>query len=210
MILRVLLTGALTAGLLAGCGDDDKSATAELDATPTASSTPSASADPDDSADPGGSADPSASPEPGADGFLVEGEDFTVRLPGEPETSEQIGAVGKTEVTYDIYLYEADEQGYTVTRTTYPKGAPLSLRSALDAAAEQADGTLAESRTFTYRGLPAIEGTIVGAEADGKEVVVFARYVQSGRDLIGLIFFDRKKGKNDDFRRFANSLRVSS
>lgn len=213
-LVRTALAVVLTAGLVTGCGDDDNpipSAGTDrpIGTTPESSQSPSAAGTPA----PGASADPSATPTPApaATGTVVSGNGFTVLLPGQPEQSRVNGPAG-SRITFDIYRYEAGPEVYTVSRGHYPKLGTLPfLKEAIDSAADQAGGKLATSRTFKFRKMSAIEGTITGVKDKGEEVTIFARYVVVGRVMFGLLFLDRagSTAPTLPFRTFAESLTFS-
>lgn len=187
-----LLAGTLTLGLLAGCSDGE-----EPEARPVA--TPDASAEP--------------SPDPSATAFTAEGKGYSVVFPAEPRRSQEQAKTG-LRLTYDVYLLRSDDADFSSSRVSYAgKGTP-SLREALGAAARQTGGRLANTRTFSYRGQPAIEGTIVGSLASDREAQVTVRYVLvDGKILFGLIYRAKVKATRESKKvrdDFLNSLRFTA
>jgi hypothetical protein len=208
VLARGVLAAALAAGLLAGCGGSDQplpeAKSLPIGVTPEVTPTPGSS---DSSPSPSGSATSSAVTVPG--GSLVQGSGFTIRLPGVPEQSQQVASEGSAKITFDIYLYDGTTEAYTVTRAAYPViGTLPTLHDALQAAADQADGKVATSSMLKYKHEPGIEGTITGAQSDGKDVTIFARYVVIDRVMIGMLYLDRSGGTTPPtaFRTFVESL----
>jgi hypothetical protein len=196
------------AGTLAGCGGDDNpipSAGVDrpIGATPEPSESPAANA----TTEPGASAVPTATTPPVPGGTLLRGADFTILLPGPAEESQATGPSG-SRISFDIYRYEAGPEIYTVTRGYYPKIGTLPLlREAIDSAADQAKGKLATSRTFKYKKMPCIEGTITGVKDKGQEVTIFARYVVVERVMYGLLYLYRGEiAPNLAFKTYVESL----
>jgi hypothetical protein len=186
-LLRGLLAGALTLGLLAGCSDGE-----EPEALPVA--TPEPSVEP-------------------ATSFTVEGKGYSVVFPAEPKRTKEQAKTG-LRLTYDVHLLRSEDADFSSSRVSYAgKGTP-SLRESLSSAARQTGGRLANTRTFSYRGSPAIEGTIVGSLASDREAQVTVRYVLVDRQILfGLIYRAKvkptrqsKKVRDD----FLNSLRFTA
>lgn len=188
-LVRGLLSGALTLGLLAGCSDGE-----EPEALPIAS--------------------PEASPEPPTtSAFTAAGKGYSVVFPAEPKRTTEQAKTG-LRLTYDVHLLRSEDADFSSSRVSYAgKGTP-SLREALSSAARQTGGRLANTRTFTYRGEPAIEGTIVGSLASDREAQVTVRYVLvDGQILIGLIYRAKVKATRESKKvrdDFLNSLRFTT
>lgn len=186
---RGLLAGVLTLGLLAGCGDGE-----EPEALP-----------------------PVVTPEPSPETtepttFTAEGKGYSVVFPGEPKRSKEQAKSG-LRLTYDVYTLRSEDADFSSSRVSYAGNRAPSLREALASAARQTGGRLANTRTFTYRGQPAIEGTIVGSLASDREAQVTARYVLvDGKILFGLIYRSKVKATKATKRArdgFLNSLRFA-
>lgn len=209
--LVAVLTTGLAAGTLGGCGSDsnpipssgvDRPIGTTPEATPTSST--------DSSPQPSASGLPTATTAPVPGGTVIRGSDFTILLPGSAEESKATGPSG-SKITFDIYRYEAGSEIYTVTRGYYPKVGTLPLlKEAIDSAADQAGGKLATSRTFKYKKMPTIEGTITGVKDKGQEVTIFARYVVVNRIMYGLLYLYRgDMAPNLAFKTFVESLTFS-
>lgn len=205
-LARAALAAVLAAGTLGGCGGNDNPIPAPAQDLPIGT-TPVPTPSPDGTPEPSGSAVPSTTTPPVPGGTVVHGTDFTVLLPGTPEQSRANGPSG-SRITFDIYRYEAGPEVYTVTRGHYPKIGTLPLlREAIDSAADQAGGKLATSRTFKYKKMPCIEGSITGVKDKGEEVTIFARYVVVGRVMYGLLYLYRGEiAPNLAFKTFVESL----
>ncbi len=210
--LVAMLTTALAAGTLTGCGEEENpipSANTDRPIGATPEPTPEASSSDDD--EPAASASPAATTPAVPGGTVVRGNGFTILLPGSPEESQANGPSG-SKITFDIYRYEAGAEIYTVTRGHYPKIGTLPLlKEAIDSAADQAGGKLATSRTFKYKKMPCIEGTISGVKDKGQEVTIFARYVVVDRVMYGLLYLYRGNvAPNLAWKTYVESLTFSA
>ncbi len=166
VLVRGLLAGALTLGLLGGCGGGEEPA-----ALPSVT--------------------PEPSPEPTS--FTVGGKNYSITFPGKPRRTKEQAKRG-LKLTTDVYILRADDANYSISRVSYAGNDAPVLRSALTSAASQTGGRLTSSRTFTYRGQPAIEGSIVGSLKSDREAVVTARYILVDKQiLIGLIYVPNTK-----------------
>ena len=186
--VRGLLAGALTVGLLAGCSDGE-----EPEALPIAT--------------------PEPSPEPTSTTFTARGKGYSVVFPAEPTRTREQAKTG-LRLTYDVHLLRSEDADFSSSRVSYAgKGTP-SLREALSSAARQTGGRLANTRTFSYRGEPAIEGTIVGSLASDREAAVTVRYVLvDDKILFGLIYRAKVKATKESKKvrdEFLNSLRFTT
>jgi hypothetical protein len=186
---RGLLAGALTLGLLAGCSDGE-----EPEALP-----------------------PAVTPEPSPETtepttFTAEGKGYSIVFPARPTRSKEQAKSG-LRLTYDVYTLRSEDADFSSSRVSYAGNRAPSLREALSSAARQTGGRLASTRTFSYRGQPAVEGTIVGSLASDREAQVTARYVLvDGKILFGLIYRSKVKPSKESKRvrdAFLNSLRFT-
>lgn len=185
-LARGLLAGALTLGLLAGCGDGEEPA-----ALPSVT--------------------PEPSPEPTS--YTVGGKNYSITFPGNPTRSKEQAKRG-LKLTTDVYILRAEDANFSASRVSYAGNDAPSLRSALNSAASQTGGRLTSSRTFSYRGQPAIEGKIVGSLKSDREAEVTIRYVLvDAKILIGLIYVPNVKPTKTTRKTrddFLNSLRYET
>jgi len=188
---RYLLAGALTLGPLSGCGDGE-----EPEALPTV--TPEASPEPAEPAEP--------------TTFTAKGKGYTVVFPARARRSTERAKTG-LRLTYEVFLLRTEDADFSSSRVSYAGNPAPSLRETLSSAARQTGGRLANTRTFSYRGQPAIEGTIVGSLASDREAQVTARYVLvDGKILFGLIYRAKVKATRESKKvrdTFLNSLRFT-
>lgn len=186
VLVRGLLAAALSLGVLAGCDDGEAAAPLPV-------------------------ATPEPSPEPTS--YTVGGKNYSITFPGKPKQSKEEAKRG-LKLTTDVYILKSEDANYSISRVSYAGHDTPSLRSALSSAASQTGGRLTSSRTFTYRGQPAIEGKIVGTLKSDRDAEVFIRYVLvDSKILIGLIYVPNvkptkatKKARED----FLNSLRYET
>lgn len=166
LLVRGLLAGALTLGALAGCDDGEEAA-------PLPTFTPEVA--------------------PEATSVTVGGKGYSVTFPGQPKHSKEKAKRGLA-LTTDVYILRTEDANFSVSRVSYAGNPSPSLRAALTSAANQTDGRLTSSRTFKYRGQPAIEGTIVGSLKSDREAEVKIRYILvDSKILIGLIYVPNVK-----------------
>lgn len=186
---RSLLAGALALGLLAGCSDGEAPEARPPAVTPEASP---------------------QTTEPTT--FTAEGKGYSVVFPARPKRSTEQAKTG-LRLTYDVYTLRGEDADFSSSRVSYAGNRAPSLREALASAARQTGGRLANTRTFSYRGQPAVEGTIVGSLASDREAQVTARYVLvDGKILFGLIYRSKVKPSKESKRArdaFLNSLRFT-
>jgi hypothetical protein len=165
-MVRGLLAGVLTLGLLAACDGGEEAA-------PLPTFTPEAPAEPTS--------------------VTVGGKGYSVTFPGQPKHSKEKAKRG-LQLTTDVYILRTEDADFSVSRVSYAGHDSPSLRAALSSAANQTDGRLTSSRTFKYRGQPAIEGTIVGSLKSDREAEVKIRYILvDDKVLIGLIYVPNVK-----------------
>jgi len=165
--LAGVLAGALTFGLVAGCTSDEPEALPIPTVSPT--------------------------PEPTPSTFIVGGKGYSITFPAKPTHSKEEAKRG-LKLTTDVYTLRSDDANFSISRVSYAGHDAPSLRSALTSAANQTGGRLTSSRTYKYRGQPAIEGTIVGSLKSDREAEVSIRYVLvDDKILIGLIYVPNVK-----------------
>lgn len=185
-VLRAVLAGALSLGLVAGCGDGE-----EPEALPISTPEPT----------------PEAPTE-----FTAKGKGYSIVFPAKPRRTEEQAKSG-LKLTYDVYTLRSEDADFSSSRVSYAGRGEPSLRAALNSAASQTGGRISTSRTFRYRGEPAIEGTIVGSLASDREARVTARYILvDGKFLFGLIYRQKAKATKESKRirdAFFNSLRFT-
>lgn len=170
-VRRVLLGGALAGALalsgLSACTSD------EPDALPIPTVSPT--------------------PEPEPTSFTVGGKGYSITFPAKPVHSKEEAKRG-LKLTTDVYILRSEDANFSISRVSYAGHDAPSLRSALTSAAQQTGGRLTSSRTYTYRGQPAIEGTIVGTLKSDREAEVTIRYfLVDGKILIGVIYVPNVK-----------------
>lgn len=186
VLVRGALAGALTLGLLAGCGEGEAP-----EALPSITPEPS----------------PAAPAE-----FTAKGKNYSVVFPATPRHSKERAKSG-LKLTYDVFTLRTEDADFSSSRVSYAGHGEPSLRAALNSAASQTGGRISTSRTFRYRGSPAIEGTIVGSLKSDREARVTARYILvDGKFLFGLIYRAKAKGTKESNRvrdAFFNSLRFT-
>jgi hypothetical protein len=165
-VLAGVLASALTLGMAAGC--DTKGEAPEP--IPTATATPAPQTE-----------------------FVVGGKNYSITFPGKPTHSTEVAKRG-LKLTTEVYILRTEDANFSISRVSYAGHDAPSLRAALQSAASQTGGRLTTSRTYKYRGQPAIEGTIVGTLKSDREAAVTIRYILvDNKILIGLIYVPKVK-----------------
>jgi hypothetical protein len=166
LFVRGVLAGALTLGALSACDTKGEAPEALPSATPT--------------------------PAPQTE-FVVGGKGYSITFPGKPTHSKEEAKRG-LKLTTDVYTLRTEDANFSISRVSYAGHDAPSLRSALSSAANQTGGRLTSSRTYKFRGQPAIEGTVVGSLKSDREAEVTIRYVLvDDKILIGLIYVPNVK-----------------
>lgn len=168
---RLLAPLALVAAasLLAGCGSGDDGG------TPANTSRTSESA-----------ADTAASTLATPDLVPLDGNGFTVRLPGKATASKQKATSEVGVIPYTLYSARDGNGGtFVVAMTTYPKNAVLDLDGAVAGLAKALDGKVVANQKVKVRGHTARAVRITSA-AGGTDATTFARTVLVGRRLFQL------------------------
>ncbi|GAA0633954.1 hypothetical protein GCM10009547_42460 [Sporichthya brevicatena] len=133
---------------------------------------------------------PSVTPEPSptSTAFTAKGKGYSIVFPEAARNTKERAKTG-LKLTYDVWTLRTENADFSSSRASYANHGKPNLRDALNSAARQTGGRITNSRTFTYRGSPAIEGTIVGALKSDREARVTARYILvDGKFLFGLIY----------------------
>lgn len=157
---------------------------------------------------------PTATPAPTPQtAFVVGGKNYSITFPAKPTHSTEQAKRG-LKLTTEVYTLRTDDANFSINRVSYAGHDAPSLREALTSAARQTGGRLTASRTFSYRGQPAIEGTIVGTLKSDREAAVTIRYILvDDKILIGVIYVPLVKPTKETKRvrdAFLDSLRYET
>ncbi|WP_224274039.1 hypothetical protein [Nocardioides lacusdianchii] len=82
----------------------------------------------------------------------VKAEGFRIGLPCDPTESVQIETVAGNELATTIWMCDAGESAYTVSRTPVPRGVPIDLDGAVQGAADGVGGQVASASSIRYSG----------------------------------------------------------
>jgi hypothetical protein len=181
---RLLLAAAVTAAtcsLLVACGDDQEDS-------------------------------PSSEPTSRRDaGTTVKGPGFTVQMPANPkrETGTIKTDAGPVELT--SYLVDRGDEAYGIYVGELPPGGEPDLDGAIDGAAAELHGTVAEREETEYQGFPARDARITGAEKNGTKATVFLRQIGASDRYYQLNYVAKGadvRAPPDGYRRFLESLEI--
>lgn len=83
----------------------------------------------------------------------VKAEGFRIGLPCDPTESVQTESVGGSQLSTSIWMCDAGESAYTVSRTPLPRGVPFDLDAAAQGAADGVSGQVASASSIRYSGV---------------------------------------------------------
>lgn len=119
----------------------------------------------------------------------LNGEGFSVRMPGEPKRSTQTVQTAAGPVTLTAYITEGGEEGFSMSVAKIPSTVEGDLDGAVRGAAANVKGTAKDTVKTTYQGFPARDTRIINAQdANGKKGTVFARVILARGRLFQLQF----------------------
>jgi hypothetical protein len=111
----------------------------------------------------------------------VNGSGFTVQMPDKPKRSSGTVKTPNGPVKITLYVVERDDEAYALSVGKMPAGVEPDLDGAIDGAAANVHGTVAERKNTEYHGFPARDATITDAEdAKGNKGTVFVRVIGAG------------------------------
>ena len=142
----------------------------------------------------------------------LDGEGFTVRMPGKPKRTTQVVATAAGPVTVTAYIAESSREGFSMSVAKLPDTAEGDLDGAIRGAAENVKGTPRDTRRTTYQGFPARDTRIVDAEDEsGNKGTVFARVILADGTLFQLQFVQQGadvKAPPASYAAFLRSLKI--
>jgi hypothetical protein len=188
---RLLLAAAVTVAacaLLGGCGNETNE-----------------SSEPTPSREPATPQDESAT---------VEGSGFSVDMPAKPKRKTGTVQTPKGPVKLTLYAVVRGDEAYLMSVGEMPPGVEPDLDGAVQGAATNVHGTVAERTSSQYQGLPARDARITDAEdEDGNKATVFLRVV--GEDDRYYLLEYIAKGSDvrtaaSDYQPFLDSLKIEA
>lgn len=142
----------------------------------------------------------------------LDGEGFTVRMPGTPKRTTETVATAAGPVTVTAYIAESSREGFSMSVAKLPDTAEGDLDGAIQGAAANVEGTPKDTRKTTYQGFPARDTRIVDAEdTSGNKGTVFARVILAKGTLFQLQFVQQGadvKTPPASYAAFLRSLRI--
>jgi hypothetical protein len=139
----------------------------------------------------------------------LEGDGFTVSMPGKPERSEQSVPTARGTVKAVSYTSDSKNKAFSIGYTTLPTGLKGDLHGAIAGGAKNVGGTVKDEKATTYQGFKARDARITNA-ADNKGTLFVRAILAKGR-LYVLQFIGQ--GKNlktapGPYAEIVNSLKI--
>jgi hypothetical protein len=143
----------------------------------------------------------------------VDGDGFTVEMPGSPKRQVITARTAAGPVPITAYISEGgEEEGFSMSVLTLPKGVKGDLAGAVKGAADSVDGRLRDSTNTRHQGFPARDARIAdAADENGNKGTVFARVILAKRRLYQLQYVTAGadvKAPPDAYRSFVSSLKI--
>lgn len=143
----------------------------------------------------------------------LNGEGFTVNMPGSPERTVQTVQTAAGPVKITAYITEGGEEGFAMSVARIPATVKGDLDGAIQGAASNVKGTPKDTVKTTYQGFPARDTRIIEAQDEnGKKGTVFARVILAKGKLFQLQFIQEGADVKDPpaaYPTFLASLKIS-
>lgn len=110
----------------------------------------------------------------------LEGDGFTVSMPGKPQRSEQSVDTARGTVKAVSYTSDSSERAFSLGYTELPKGVAGDLHGAIAGGATNVGGTVKDEQATTHQGFKARDARITGA-ADDKGTLFVRAILAKGR-----------------------------
>jgi len=139
----------------------------------------------------------------------LEGDGFSVNMPGKPKRSEQSVPTPRGTVKAISYTSDSRDKAFSIGYTELPKGVKGDLRGAITGGAINVGGTAHDEVDTTYQGYKARDARITGA-ADNKGTL-FLRAILVKNRLYVLQFIGdgaNLKKPSPAYSRLINSLKI--
>jgi hypothetical protein len=139
----------------------------------------------------------------------LDGDGFTVSMPGTPERSEQSVKTAKGTVKAVSYTSDSKDKAFSIGYTELPKGVTGDLHGAIAGGASNVGGTARDEVDTTYQGFKARDARITGA-ADNKGTL-FVRAILVKNRLYVLQFIGNGanlKKPSAAYSQIINSLKI--
>jgi len=143
----------------------------------------------------------------------LQGDGFSIKMPGTPKRSSRTIQSGAGPVTLTSYVSDGSEQAFSIAFTELPKAAKGDLVAALRGAATSLGGTLTDERMTKYQGFDTRDARILGVKNNkGTEGTLFTRVILTKDRLYELRFVveggDRTQPP-DVYPQFRDSLKLA-
>lgn len=126
----------------------------------------------------------------------VDGEGFTVSLPGKAERTTQTAPTPGGNVNLVLYGVQDRNSYHGVSYADMPEGVTIDLDGAVKGSAQAMKGTVASSKPSEVQGHKAVDATITGVQSNGIEGTAFITDVAVDNRLYTVMSI--VKGKNAD------------
>jgi hypothetical protein len=139
----------------------------------------------------------------------LQGDGFSVSMPGKPKRSEQSVPTPRGAVKAISYTSDASNRAFSIGYTELPKGVKGDLHGAIAGGASNVGGTARDEVGTTYQGFKARDARITGA-ADNKGTL-FLRAILVRNRLYVLQFIGNGanlKKPSEAYSQIINSLKI--
>ncbi len=139
----------------------------------------------------------------------LNGDGFSVSMPGKPTRSEQSVPTPRGTVKAISYTSDSRDQAFSIGYTVLPSGVTGDLKGAIAGGATNVGGTVRDEKTTTYQGFKARDARITGA-ADNKGTL-FVRAILAKKRLYVLQYIGdgpNLKKAPAEYSQIVNSLKI--
>ncbi len=139
----------------------------------------------------------------------LNGDGFTVSMPGKPKREQQSVPTAKGTVQAVSYTSDSDDRAFSIGYTTLPDGVAGDLHGAIAGGAANVGGTVKDEKATTYQTFKARDARITNA-ADNKGTLFVRAILAKGR-LYVLQFVGEGKDLKEApavYTEIVNSLKI--
>lgn len=139
----------------------------------------------------------------------LNGDGFSVSMPGKPERKEQSVPTAKGTVKAVSYTSDSTDKAFSIGYTTLPKGVEGDLHGAITGGAANVGGKVNDEKATTYQGYKARDARITGA-ADNKGTLFVRAILAKGRLYVLQFIGEGKdlKSAPGAYTEIVNSLKI--
>lgn len=142
-----------------------------------------------------------------------EGDGFSIDMPGKPErtTDSTDSALGKLPIV--VHTSGSRDKAYILIYTEFPSPPEVDMGGLMEILARSLNGTAQEDTGTTFQGLPARDGRITNASAEGRDKphTVFLRAIEAKNRLYQLQYVQEGadvKAPPPEYSQFLASFKI--